>query len=341
MRSRNWNPSPPLWRKPRHHHYLLRSQTNRVDWKWYIKTRGGTVRPSPVPLPPPPKPDKPGAARLRSESIVCAIGSSQVRKCPSGSIAPTSEPAVAKQPRRRKTLRSHIAGESESRGESEAEPKPSSGLGKRAIFAALLLAACGVVAAPQAPWHPQVKALGARGQHALHVWLNPQPVTTAQAPESHESFNRAGDEYKMPVTENIPDATTDPSQIQVVPVIDPTAKKPSTAGTNADQPSGQPDGATPTDQPASTPSVQAQPPQVQDGKPTPADSSLCRSPTQHPQPQRRRFPPRLLSMHRVPYQLSWLHLLWLLRSRRLRLRNLTPCQLRFTCPRACNRKWLP
>ncbi|MGB7821571.1 MAG: TonB family protein, partial [Candidatus Sulfotelmatobacter sp.] len=33
-----------------------------------------------------------------------------------------------------------------------------------------------------------------------------------------------GDEYKLPVAANIPDATTDPSQIRVLPVVDPTAK---------------------------------------------------------------------------------------------------------------------
>ena len=250
-------PPPPVADEPR-------------GLEWYIKTRGGTVRQSPVPLPPPPKPDKPELLGFdQSPSFA-----------PS---APNAPPAPSPQPRQQsesnhdeEKLFAHIEGQSQSQSESEAEPKPRSGLGKRAIVAALLLAACGVVAAPQAPWHPQVKALGARGQHALHVWLNPQPVTTAQAPESHESFNRAGDEYKMPVTENIPDATTDPSQIQVTPVVDPTAKKPNNTGANADQPTSQPDGATPTDQPASTPSVQAQPVQ---GLPAPAQDS---KPTQQP-----------------------------------------------------------
>ena len=94
-----------------------------------------------------------------------------------------------------------------------------------------------------------MKLLWAHGQHALHVWLNPQPVTPAQAPVSHEDFGRAGDEYKLPVAENIPDATTDASQIRVVPVIDPTAKKPPADAANADQPP--PDASTqaPTDQP--------------------------------------------------------------------------------------------
>jgi protein TonB len=80
-------------------------------------------------------------------------------------------------------------------------------------------------------------ALWSRGQRAAHAWLNPQPVAPAQAPATHENFGQAGDEYKLPVAENIPDATTDPSQIRVTPVIDPTAKLPNNGnnGTAAGQ----------------------------------------------------------------------------------------------------------
>jgi TonB family protein len=59
--------------------------------------------------------------------------------------------------------------------------------------------------------------------HATLRWLNPPPAPLPQAVALHDSFGQSGDEYKMPVG-NIPDATTDPSQIRVVPVIDPTAK---------------------------------------------------------------------------------------------------------------------
>jgi TonB family protein len=97
----------------------------------------------------------------------------------------------------------------------------------------------------------------------LHAWLNPQPVVTPPAPESHENFGRAGDEYKLPVAENIPDATTDPSQIHVVPVIDPTAKKP---GANGDPAAPDATNTSPTDaaqptgtQPAGTQAAGAQP----------------------------------------------------------------------------------
>jgi protein TonB len=94
-----------------------------------------------------------------------------------------------------------------------------------------------------------VRAVWAHGHRTLHGWLNPQPVTPVQAPVTHEDFGRAGDEYKLPVPENIPDATTDPSQIHVLPVIDPTVKKPNSLGGNAEPPAqADPTGATPTDQ---------------------------------------------------------------------------------------------
>ena len=62
-------------------------------------------------------------------------------------------------------------------------------------------------------------------------WLNPQPVQVPQAVTQHETFEQDSNEYKLPVTANIPDASTDPSQIRVLPVVDPTAK---VKGTGAD-----------------------------------------------------------------------------------------------------------
>jgi TonB family protein len=118
-------------------------------------------------------------------------------------------------------------------------------LGKGAIIGALVLAACGIAAAPQAPWHAQLRTLWTRGRQAMHVWLNPQPVTPPQAPAAHEDFGRPGDEYKLPVAEAIPDATTDPSQIRVLPVVDPTLKKPNNIGANADPNAASADGTAP------------------------------------------------------------------------------------------------
>jgi len=124
-------------------------------------------------------------------------------------------------------------------GERPAQPakpaQPRFGFGKKAIILAAGLAACGIVAAPQAPWHPQLRALWTGGQKTVHAWLNPQPATPPPQPAAHEDFARAGDEYKLPVAEPIPDATTDPSQIQVVPEVDPTAKKPNDSASTQPQ----------------------------------------------------------------------------------------------------------
>lgn len=137
-----------------------------------------------------------------------------------------NEPDGEHEQKNEAVLFAYINGENQ---EPAPAARPGFRLGMGAIAWALALATCAVVAAPQAPWHPQVLAAWAHGQHVVHGWLNPQLVTTPQAPPSHENFGRAGDEYKLPVAETIPDATTDPSQIRVTPVIDPTAKKPNDA----------------------------------------------------------------------------------------------------------------
>lgn len=154
-------------------------------------------------------------------------------------------------------------------GERAEPPSPSRfRLGKRAIFAALVLASFAIAAAPQAPWHPKLRTLLHSGQKSLRSWLNPQPVTAVQeAPPAHEDLSRPGDEYKLPVAENIPDATTDPSQIQVLPVVDPTAKKPNPETANAGQTPASTDGSLPTYPP------QPQNPQSPDIRPTPAPTA--------------------------------------------------------------------
>jgi protein TonB len=85
---------------------------------------------------------------------------------------------------------------------------------------------------PQAPWHKNAQTLWRQLHRTAQSWLNPQPVTPVQAPVTHENFGQAGDEYKLPVAENIPDATTDPTQIRVLPVVDPTAKQPNANASN-------------------------------------------------------------------------------------------------------------
>ena len=201
----------------------------RKGLEWYLKARGVVRQPGSVlgadPTPAPPKEGKPellGYDRPRSHSFP-----------PSDDLPDHSQSVPDENPEKSETqLFSSITEESSDQGE---ETRSRFWLGKGPITAAVVLASIAIAAAPQAPWHPQVAGLWSRGRGTVHGWLNPQPVTSvAQAPPSHENFARPGDEYKLPVAENIPDATTDPSQISVVPVVDPTVKKPAPDPTPAD-----------------------------------------------------------------------------------------------------------
>ena len=98
--------------------------------------------------------------------------------------------------------------------------------------------------------------------HGVANLLNPPPAPLPQAVAQHDSFGQSGDEYKLPATGNIPDATTDPSQIRVLPVIDPTVKVekgPETSGGQAPPTAGESNTA---DQ---NPTNQNQPGQEQNG----------------------------------------------------------------------------
>jgi protein TonB len=237
--------------------------------QWYLNSRAGTLPPVPAQAspPPPPAPKKPEllgfdqAPSYSETEPAASANSAGARSAPaavSGHHSGHHEKQEEQEEHEQKAeakLFAYIAGEG---GEPEKESRPGLRLGKGTMIGALVLASCAIAAAPQAPWRPQLRAAWGHGRQTLHGWLNPQPVTTAQAPESHENFGRAGDEYKMPVTENIPDATTDPSQIHVLPVLDPTAKKPNNGGTNPDPTLGQdPGGTNPPD------AAQPEGPQVQ------------------------------------------------------------------------------
>jgi TonB family protein len=245
--------------------------------EWYLKTRGATrgavaAAPAPVPAPAPrSNPELLGFDQTPSYSAppdepepitpLPALAPKKVK-------APRAElPPSVREDKKEAELVAYMNGEAPESG----SPAPRRfGLGKGAIFAACLLAAGAIAAAPQAPWHGQMHTLWSRGRHATQVWLNPQPVTPVQAPAAHEDFGRAGDEYKLPVAENIPDATTDPSQIQVLPVVDPTAKK-----TN-DAPN--PD---PAVQGAVSPNAPAQPSQVPEAS-APQSSTVPSQPASTP-----------------------------------------------------------
>lgn len=229
--------------------------------EWFLRTRAVKAPPAPAPAPAPAAPTKPellgydnaasyspplkhseDSRRLAPEPKSNSISVAQPRRAPDHE--PKYEPRRQKadEQKREAELFAYISGE---KGEPEETSRPPFRF-KGAIIGALVLATCAIVAAPQAPWHPKIGAAWAHGRQTMHTWLNPQLVTTPQAPVAHEDFGRAGDEYKLPVAENIPDATTDPSQIRVLPVIDPTIKKSNPEGGNALQPSADGDGTGPT-----------------------------------------------------------------------------------------------
>ena len=212
--------------------------------QWYLKAKGitpGAAAAAPAPAPSTGKPEMLGYDQTPSFS-------SSVTFQPGAPAKPDSSHDHKKEDE----LFAYIDGEKP----EEDGARPRFRLGKGAIFTALLLASIAIAAAPQAPWHSQLRAQWSRGQRSLHAWLNPQPVTPPQAPVSHETFARPGDEYRLPVAETIPDATTDPSQVQVLPVVDPTAKKPNPDAANPDLSLGQTNPQAPPSDATSTAPVQ-------------------------------------------------------------------------------------
>jgi periplasmic protein TonB len=106
--------------------------------------------------------------------------------------------------------------------ESAPTEEPRSKRSKIFLVGALAVTCVVLAAAPRA--RQSLRILYRNGVHAGRNWLNPPPAPLPQAVPLHDSFGQSGDEYNLPVAGNIPDATTDPSQIRVLPVIDPTAK---------------------------------------------------------------------------------------------------------------------
>jgi TonB family protein len=167
---------------------------------------------------PPPEDEAPA----KSELLSYGETPSQARVA-AGSSAEESKDPVKQEPQRESApeaaLFAYISGEPEQTAPPAQESR--SKLGK--ILCVGILAACVVLAAmPRA--RQGSKKLYRNAVRAGGSWLNPPPAPVPQATAQHDSFGQSGDEYNLPVVTNIPDATTDPSQIRVLPVIDPTAK---------------------------------------------------------------------------------------------------------------------
>jgi protein TonB len=219
---------------------------------WYLKARPALEPPAPA------SPVEPAPARgeLLSFSEMQAHSAASAHPGTSDTAPPetASEKTSEHEQRAEAALFAYITGQDA----EETEPKPRRQFGKLAAAGALVAVfVIAYVAVPKSVWRPKVQSVFARATRAGRNWLNPQPATPPQAPASHENFGRAGDEYKLPVAETIPDATTDPSQIRVVPVVDPTAKPPNGANAGAGQT------AVPVNTAAKDVPDQAQPDQVQ------------------------------------------------------------------------------
>lgn len=237
--------------------------------EWYLKARGVVRQPGSVFVPDPtptraaPKLAKPELLGYDQPHSRASSHDEPAAAQPSGENGEHADPQ----------LFSSITNESSEQAPSRFR------LGKGAIGAAVMLAAMAIAAAPQAPWHSRMAGLWSQSRRSLHAWLNPQPVTSvSQAPATHENFARPGDEYKLPVAENIPDATTDPSQISVVPVVDPTAKKPAPEAAPADPATVAPDtsATTPTNAgPPNAPSTTATAAQPVPATPVPSEPTTA------------------------------------------------------------------
>jgi periplasmic protein TonB len=148
------------------------------------------------------------------------------------------------QQREETALFAYIAGEKKDSGKEPSAPRPWPK--KLAIAAAVIVAATfAYFTVPQAVVKKDMKLAVGSAARAGHSWLNPQPAPIQPSPQAHESFGRAGDEYKLPVAENIPDANTDPSQIRVLPMVDPTIKPPANGTAGADPSAAQANAAAP------------------------------------------------------------------------------------------------
>jgi periplasmic protein TonB len=232
----------------------------RRGLEWYLNRKAGPLPPVPqaaaaaaAPAPVPQKqPELIGFDQMPSHSP--APAAEETGRTPESASSSTFVPQPH-EPGEQKAEEQLFAYIAEGHEPYEEKVQPRFGLRKKAIVGAFVLAGLAIAAAPQAPWHASIRGLWARGRQSVHTWLNPQPVTTPPAPAAHEDFARPGDEYQLPVAENIPDATTDPAQIRVTPIVDPT-KKPS-PDANGDQPAGDGTAATPGDQ-GQAPAVQVQ-----------------------------------------------------------------------------------
>lgn len=167
---------------------------------------------------PPPEEDAPAKSELLSYGdtvsqvqVATRSHGDESKEIAKPEAQPESAPEAA--------LFAYISGEHEKSAPPEREPRSKLG---GFLLVGMLAAGVALVAAPRT--RQSLPGLYHKALRAGGSWLNPPPTPVPQAAPQHDSFGQAGDEYNLPAVGNIPDATTDPSQIRVLPVVDPTAK---------------------------------------------------------------------------------------------------------------------
>jgi len=174
-----------------------------------------------------------GDAPAKNELLSYGETPSQVRASAESSAEEGKEPAKHEsQPESapEAALFAYISGEPEESAAPKGESPPKLG---RILLVGTLAACAVLVALPSA--RQSLRIFYRNVARAGGSWLNPPPAPVPQAAPQHDSFGQSGDEYNLPVVGNIPDATTDPSQIRVLPVIDPTAKPQKGSDANSEQ----------------------------------------------------------------------------------------------------------
>jgi TonB family protein len=160
----------------------------------------------------PPKSEKSG---------LLSYGETPSYGAPPAELAEKEKPPVKEEPvaesESEAALFGYMSGDLEDRAQH-----PGSTRGRVRLVSAIAVACVVLVAVPRTRRTLEMFYRGA--VHGVANLLNPPPAPLPQAVTQHDSFGQEGDEYKLPATGNIPDATTDASQIRVLPVIDPTVK---------------------------------------------------------------------------------------------------------------------
>jgi TonB family protein len=165
----------------------------------------------------------------------------------SAAAAPAFKPKLA-EAQAEADLHAYMSGRQSDRGAPAAAAR--SPRRRIAVLGAIGLVAVVLLEIPRTRQRLQI--VDHKAASAAVGWLNPKPAPVPQVEAQHDSFGQDGDEYKLPVAGNIPDATTDPTQIRVVPIVDPTAKvgKDANAGNAESQPAANDNAAADPGQPA-------------------------------------------------------------------------------------------